>query len=640
MAMRSFLVRRLGLFVSLVACATANRVAGAAAGSTLLRPEAVSPGELDHMVRMGKGCFTFSWAAVDGARGFELAVHHIDSGAADLETTPAPALQVRVPATLSWTPSLERCLAPGRYAWVVRAQTAAGWSDWSEPRLFEVRGSAPAAPPPAAEPERKAAAVAILDGRSPAGVQLNAAAPEPPYTPAAVGPRSVTGSAFAPPSCNGSIFSDVTAGTPNCAWIELLAADQIAQPCDEGRFCPDQPVTRGQVAALLERSMRGTDAWRAEQGDGAVPNLPPAPPGITPLDTQGATGGAVGQYSSITIGTDGLGLISYWDASGVLTVAHCSNVICSEATITEIDPEPFFTFYTSITIGADGFGLISYLDALNRVLRVAHCANVECTAVDAITSVTPTTINLGQYSSITIGGDGLGLISFYDATFGRLWAGHCTNVQCTGFVSNALTAPGIIGKYTSIAIAPDGLGLISYYDDDAGGVLVSHCAAANCAAADVTGGFDAIVDTGKYTSITIGPDGLPLISYYDGLNFDLKVAHCANLSCSGGGTIMTALDTAGDVGQYTSITIGADGLGLISYYDVTNGDLKIAHCANTDCTVASISKLDTAGDVGQYSSITIGADGLGLISYYDATNGDLKVAHCSNLLCAPYFRRR
>jgi hypothetical protein len=49
---------------------------------------------------------------------------------------------------------------------------------------------------------------------------------------------------------------------------------------------------------------------------------------------------------------------------------------------------------------------------------------------------------------------------------------------------------------------------------------------------------------------------------------------------------------------------------------------------------------DGSGDVGQYSSIAIGADGLGLISYYDATNGDLKVAHCSNLTCVPYHRRR
>jgi cell shape-determining protein MreC len=50
--------------------------------------------------------------------------------------------------------------------------------------------------------------------------------------------------------------------------------------------------------------------------------------------------------------------------------------------------------------------------------------------------------------------------------------------------------------------------------------------------------------------------------------------------------------------------------------------------------------LDSAGDVGQYTSITVGSDGFGLISYYDATNGDLKVAHCSNTFCSPYVRRR
>jgi len=38
------------------------------------------------------------------------------------------------------------------------------------------------------------------------------------------------------------------------------------------------------------------------------------------------------------------------------------------------------------------------------------------------------------------------------------------------------------------------------------------------------------------------------------------------------------------VGYYTSITIGSDGLGLISYYDKSNGDLKVAHCGNPACT--------------------------------------------------------
>ena len=91
---------------------------------------------------------------------------------------------------------------------------------------------------------------------------------------------------------------------------------------------------------------------------------------------------------------------------------------------------------------------------------------------------------------------------------------------------------------------------------------------------------------------------------------------------------LTTLDGPGNVGQDTSVTIGADGLGLISYHDITNRTLKVAHCSNRACTAATLTTLDSAGEVGQDTSVTIGADRLGLISYYDTTNGNLKVAHC------------
>ena len=87
---------------------------------------------------------------------------------------------------------------------------------------------------------------------------------------------------------------------------------------------------------------------------------------------------------------------------------------------------------------------------------------------------------------------------------------------------------------------------------------------------------------GYYTSITIGTDGLPVISYYDDTNGDLKVAKCGNAACSSGNTL-TTVDSGGDVGSYTSITIGTDGLPVISYCDRTNCDLKVAKCANPFC---------------------------------------------------------
>ena len=124
-----------------------------------------------------------------------------------------------------------------------------------------------------------------------------------------------------------------------------------------------------------------------------------------------------------------------------------------------------------------------------------------------------------------------------------------------------------------------------------------------------------------------GPEGPP------GPSSDLRIFYPE-------ANIISTLDSAGDVGYFTSVAISADGLPLISYYDVTNSDLKVAHCNDVACSAASTSTLDSAGYVGLYTSVTIGADGLPLISYYDYTNGDLKVAHCADTSCVNYRWRR
>src|SRR5215216_3078682 len=102
---------------------------------------------------------------------------------------------------------------------------------------------------------------------------------------------------------------------------------------------------------------------------------------------------------------------------------------------------------------------------------------------------------------------------------------------------------------------------------------------------------------------------------------------------------ITTLDAAGvvvgDVGENTSATVGADGLGLVSYYDRTNGDLKVAHCGDAACTSATKSTVQASigfNSTAWYTSATVGADGLALISYTTAS-GFLQVAHCDNPKC-------
>jgi hypothetical protein len=353
----------------------------------------------------------------------------------------------------------------------------------------------------------------------------------------------------------------------------------------------------------------------------------------------------------VTIGADGLGLISYYDATNEdLKVAHCSNAACSSATITTLDSAGDVGKYSSVIIGADGLGLISYYDATNEDLKVAHCSDAACS------SATITTLDsagdVGKYSSVTIGSDGLGLISYsatmtppLDDTNSNLKVAHCSNAACSG---GTITTLASLGTDPSVTIGADGLGLISYYDATNGNLKVAHCSDAACSKATInTDALDSSGNVGRYTSVTIGADGLGLISYYAATNEDLKLVHCSDAACFS--VAITTLDSSGNVGRYPSVTIGADGLGLISYYDATNGNLKVAHCSDATCSrvsgalrfaSATITTLDSDGDVGKYSSVTIGSDGLGLISYYDATNGNLKVAHCDNFFCTPYFRRR
>src|SRR5512138_1851477 len=69
------------------------------------------------------------------------------------------------------------------------------------------------------------------------------------------------------------------------------------------------------------------------------------------------------------------------------------------------------------------------------------------------------------------------------------------------------------------------------------------------------------------------------------------------------GNTIRVVDSGGDVGRYTSIAVGADGLPIIAYYDATNADLKIAHCDDATCATAALRTVDSAGDVGADTSI-------------------------------------
>jgi hypothetical protein len=395
----------------------------------------------------------------------------------------------------------------------------------------------------------------------------------------------------------------------------------------------------------------------------------PATGSITPLDTASVSG----VFSSIAIGSDGFGIISYYVGGNeaLLRVAHCLSLACNAVTTTDIDTVGDAGWFPSIKIGSDGLALISYVFTRSRNsqgyfeaaydLKVAHCLNVACTAATVTTLDTASTV---QQTSLTIGGDGLGLISYVDTPEyspegyapTKIKVAYCLNVACT---AATLSTIDTVQRYdtsfgkASIATGSNSLGIVAYHDAD-NKLKVTVCGQADCfpyfygclqipcdhpipVPLNTTTTVDsspAGVFNGGWPSIAVGSDGFALISYqgnYTSTGSDLKVAHCVNALCTAVTT--TTVDTGGFTGWYPSIAIGGDGLGVIAYYDIITGDLKVAHCDNLVCSTATTTTVDAIDDVGLRPSITIGRDGLPLISYFHLTRNDLRVAHCANAAC-------
>ena len=382
---------------------------------------------------------------------------------------------------------------------------------------------------------------------------------------------------------------------------------------------------------LVVWNAEGPQGPSGDKGDAGGPGSqgPPGPPAdtltISPLDTPVLT-----SEISLTIGGDGLGLIAFNDAEdGVrdLWVAHCDDTTCTGATTNKVDTTDVAGLFASIATGADGLGLISYFVAAGSTgdLRVAHCDTADCSNA----TITTLDSNVGPaHSSIAIGGDGFGLISYFDGTTADLKVAHCENVLCTAATTSTLDSAGVVGSHPSIATGVDGLGLIAYQGSTA--LKVAHCDSSTCTTATIT-----VLDSagGEDTSVAIGADGLGLVSYVAARA--LKVAHCANPKC----TSATLSRLEPEIVRGTSLAVGPDGMGLIIYqlapppiHDVFPPSLKVAHCSISACTSATISSLDTGG-VGRGISVTMGDDGFALVAYVGSDG--LMVAHCANRLCTP-----
>ncbi len=241
---------------------------------------------------------------------------------------------------------------------------------------------------------------------------------------------------------------------------------------------------------------------------------------------------------------------------------------------------------------------------------------------------------VGQYTSMVLDASNNPIISYYNATQTKLKVMHCFEKNCAKF--NSIVTPDIannVGKYTSIALDSNGNPVVSYYDEAGHALKLLHCGNSSCSSGNTIATPDAVNNVGQYTSVTVDSNNKPVVTYYDATQGILRVLHCGNAACNAGNSIVKP-DTMSSNGVQSAVKINSLGNPVVAYYDFTFKSLKLLTCGNSNCSAGNtISTVDASGMVGGYPSMVLSSNGNPAISYLDLTNGKLKILRCGNTQC-------
>jgi hypothetical protein len=365
----------------------------------------------------------------------------------------------------------------------------------------------------------------------------------------------------------------------------------------------------------------------------ASPAAAQAPaPILTTLDSVGD----VGRSSDVAIRPDGRGVIAYTDATnGALKIASCANAACTAAVLRTIDPNgPFDS--VSVAVGLSGEPMVAYQRHPSgsgpHAVMFAHCHDPECTSasafpIDLADALVPET-------DITVDRDGRAVVVYAEANEHALRLARCLNFACTeqtlAVHPDDSFAPSI--AYPRVILGASGLPV--FVSNLAGGdIRVGVCLHQTCTNAtfarldgDPNPPF---VSTYFEPSVALGADGRVVVGFSNIENTQIPpqptwhvlFARCADLAC----TSIVPAGTIADDNLELRLAIAPGDRPLGVYVGGAGSPLRFKRCLDASCSAPS-SEVAFGGGNDRGHAMAVDAVGNALVSFYDGTNQDLRVA--------------
>ncbi len=256
---------------------------------------------------------------------------------------------------------------------------------------------------------------------------------------------------------------------------------------------------------------------------------------------------ARGVLSALTVLPDGRPIAAYLDSSPVdLNAVTCEllnldrlNRTCPAPEVNLLDFGGANFEVMDVTIGSDGLPVVSYMrqsddnEASTEDLFVYHCADPTCRAgrKSLVTTMLPALGGTG-FTSIAVGADGLPIVAAGGApgtpgssSGNGLVTAACADLACTAATVVRNGPAGSPVSFVSVDIGPDGLPLVAYRNDVAQRLELLRCLTPRCDGATETFVVDGTGDTGLFASLGVDPFGTPWIAYYDRGGDRLRLAH-------------------------------------------------------------------------------------------------------------------
>ncbi len=180
----------------------------------------------------------------------------------------------------------------------------------------------------------------------------------------------------------------------------------------------------------------------------------------------------------------------------------------------------------------------------------------------------------------------------------------------------------------SLTIAPNGQPVIAYDRNTNDGLGLAFCDDSTCSFATPTSA-DGPMNSGESPSATIGSNGHPIVAHRDATNGELRVSGCIDNGCAAGTTL--AVPGTSGAGWYPSITIDVDGFPLIAHENVvpTTTQIALTACTDLDCQTATTKDLTP----GTAPRLTIGVDGFPVIAHAGPSFTGVWVTRCKDATC-------